>query len=104
MSDTLVAQPSPPRPTPVAPRLADVTLFGEYEGSGFKEPPYLARRADGQVVQLSRLLYLVAANADGQRSLEQIAARVSIEFGRIVSADNVRFLVENNLRPLGVTV
>src|SRR5215212_4807651 len=97
MTDTQTVQP-----TPTAPRLTEVELFGEYEGSGFKEPPYLARRADGQVVQLSRLLYLVAAEVDGQRSFEQIAARVSLEFGRIVSADNVRFLVENKLRPLGI--
>ncbi len=102
MTDTLTSQPAP-APIPAIPQLAPgIELFGEYQGSGFKETPYLARRADGQVIQLSRLLYLVAAQVDGRRSVEQIAARVSIEFGRIVSADNVRFLVENNLRPLGV--
>jgi putative peptide zinc metalloprotease protein len=41
-------------------------LLGEYQGSGFAEPRYLVRRCDGQVIQLSRLLYLVvAAVADG---------------------------------------
>ena len=85
------------------PRLSEGTeLFGEYEGSGFKEQVYLARRADGQVVQLSRLLYLVAAEADGQKDFGQIAQRVSAKFGRTVSADNVRFLVEEKLRPLGM--
>jgi putative peptide zinc metalloprotease protein len=49
--------------------LADgVELIGEYEDSGFKEPPLLARRADGQMIQLTWLLYLVAAAADGRRS------------------------------------
>ena len=76
--------------------------MGEYEGGGFKEPVYLIRRADGQVVQVSRLLYLVAAEADGQKGFEQIALRVSSEFGRTLSADNARFLIEKKLRPLGV--
>ena len=43
------------------PKLAEgVELLGEYEDSGFKEPHYVARRADGQVIQLSRLLHVVA--------------------------------------------
>jgi hypothetical protein len=77
-------------------------LIGEYEGSGFKETPYLARRGDGQVLQLTELLYLVAEEVDGKRTLREIAERVSAKFGRRVSAGNVKFLVENKLRPLGV--
>src|SRR5207248_2263093 len=63
---------------------------------------FLARRADGQVLQLPRLLYLVAANSDGSRSYGQIAEAVTKEFGRGVSADNVQTLVDSKLRPLGV--
>src|SRR5438105_1268762 len=77
-------------------------LLGEYKDSGFKEPPFLARRADGQVLQLPRLLYLVAANSDGRRSYGQIAEVVTEQFGRGVSADNVQTLADNKLRPLGV--
>jgi len=77
-------------------------LLGEYRDSGFKEPPYLARRADGQVLQLPRLLYLVAENADGRRSCGQIAEAVTEQFGRGVSAANVQTLVDSKLRPLGV--
>ena len=85
------------------PSLAPGTeLIGEYEGSGFREPVFLVRRCDGQVIQLSRLLYLVASETDGQKDLGQIAERVSSEFGRTLSADNVRFLVENKLQPLGM--
>ena len=97
------AEPSGPEPDPGRPRRAEgIELLGEYQGSGFKEPPFLARRADGQVLQLPRLLYLVAENADGRRSYEQIAASVTEGFGRGVSEDNVRVLVETKLRPLGV--
>jgi putative peptide zinc metalloprotease protein len=91
-----------PAETP-APRLAEgVELIGEYEGSGFKEPPHIVRRADGQVIQLSRLLYLVAEAVDGERDPEAIAAAVTERFGRTVSPENVEFLVDKKLRPLGV--
>jgi putative peptide zinc metalloprotease protein len=86
-----------------APKLADgIELIGEYKGSGFKEAPYLARRADGQVLQLPKLLYLVAQNTDGQRDFGAIAEAVTEEFGKGVSADNVRTLADSKLRPLGV--
>ena len=86
-----------------APILGEgVELIGEYEGSGFKATPYIARRADGQVIQLTYLLYLVAAKVDGDRGYKAIAAAVSEDFGRKVSAGNVQFLVEKQLRPLGV--
>jgi len=90
---------------PLVPRLsAGLRLHGEYQGSGFTEPKYIARRGDGQVVQLSRLLHLVASSVDGARDIESIAHRVSARFGREVSADNIRYLVEKKLEPLGVTV
>ncbi|MEU0204739.1 hypothetical protein ABZ235_15930 [Streptomyces canus] len=90
---------------PLVPRLsAGLRLHGEYQGSGFTEPKYIARRGDGQVVQLSRLLYLVASSVDGVRDTESIAHRVSARFGREVSGENIRYLVEKKLEPLGVTV
>src|SRR5437763_722145 len=100
--------PSPGKPSAngaegLAPQLAEgIELLGEYRDSGFKQAPYLARRADGQVLQLPRLLYLVAENADGRRNYEQIAQAVTQGFGRGVSEDNVRVLVDSKLRPLGV--
>ncbi|MEY2440764.1 MAG: putative peptide zinc metalloprotease protein, partial [bacterium] len=85
------------------PRLAEgIELIGEYEGSGFKETPYIARRGDGQTIQLTQLLHLVAEECDGSRDHGAIARRVSERFGRKVSAGNVEFLVDRKLRPLGV--
>jgi putative peptide zinc metalloprotease protein len=90
-------------PTALAPRLAEgIEMIGEYEGSGFKEAPFIARRADGQTLQLTRLLYGVAESADGNRDYAAMADVVTASLGRKVSADNVRFLVEKKLRPLGV--
>ncbi|MGH3828601.1 MAG: hypothetical protein ACRDQX_15750, partial [Pseudonocardiaceae bacterium] len=85
------------------PRLADgIELIGEYQGSGFREPRYIVRRADGQVIQLPRLLYLLASTMDGQRDQAQVARVLSAELGKVVQAEQVAFLVENRLRPVGI--
>ena len=86
-----------------APRLADgIELIGRYEGSGFKEPPYIARRSDGQMVQMAELLYLVAEEIDGRRTYDEIAERVTERFERGLDAEMVQMLVEEKLVPLGV--
>jgi putative peptide zinc metalloprotease protein len=86
-----------------SPQLAHgIELIGEFEGSGFKVTPHLARRADGQVVQLTQLLYLVAEVCDGRRDVEAIADVVTEQYGRRVTGDNVQFLVDEKLRPLGL--
>lgn len=86
-----------------APRLAEGTeLIGEYEGSGFQQPKYIVRRADGQIIQLPQLLYLLASNLDGERDLEQVAGRLSADFGRDLEADQVSYLLDNRLRPAGI--
>jgi putative peptide zinc metalloprotease protein len=85
------------------PRLAaGVELIGEYKGSGFREAPFLVRRGDGQVIQISRLLFLVAAAADGERDLAEIAAAVGAEIEQPLSPDNIAFLVDEKLRPVGL--
>ena len=85
------------------PRLADgIELLGRFEDSGFIDPPFLARRGDGQVLQLTPLLHHIAEAADGRRTTAEIAERVGTEVGKSVTADNVEFLVSEKLRPLGV--
>ena len=92
-------------PSHAPPRLAEgVELLGEYEGSGFKEPRYLARRGDGDIIQLTELLYLIAEQIDGSRDHDAIAQRVSERYGRKVTADNVATLVDNNLAADGFIV
>jgi putative peptide zinc metalloprotease protein len=106
-----VSEPVQPAAAPVGPvRPADgLSLLGEYQGSGFTEPRFLVRRGDGQVIQLSRLLYLVtvaiaAGSADGGWDAAQVAASAGAEFGRELTADNIRYLVTGKLLPLGVVV
>ena len=92
------AQQAPPPDVPV--RASGLELIGEIPGSGYRQPPALVRRADGQTIQLTRLLYLVLEAVDGERSFEEIAAGVGPALGRQVSGDNVRTLCDR-LRTLG---
>jgi putative peptide zinc metalloprotease protein len=85
------------------PRLADgVHLIGDFKNSGLKAPTYLARRPDGQMVQMSRLLYLIARYADGRRSHRHIATLAGGQSGRLLRADDVRHLVDSRLIPAGI--
>ena len=85
------------------PHLAEgVELLGPYQGSGFKEPRYLARRADGQIVQLPALLYRVTEGAADGEDYATIAERAGDEINRTVSAGDVQFIVDEKLRPLGL--
>ena len=92
------AQQAPPPDVPV--RASGLELIGEIPGSGYRQPPALVRRADGQTIQLTRLLYLVLEAVDGERTFEEIAAGVGPALGRQVSGDNVRTLCDR-LRTLG---
>ncbi len=76
------SQPKPPSPQPPAqpqpPRLADgIELLGAYQDSGYDQPPSLVRRPDGQVIQVSALLYEVVGQIDGVRGSAAIAEAVS---------------------------
>jgi len=101
---------APPRPDasrgcagPDTLALADgVQLIGEMSGSGYREPPALVRRADGQTIQLTRLLYAVLQAIDGTSTDEQVADRVSSAYGRLLRPDDLRSLVDAKLRPLGL--
>src|SRR5580704_14904266 len=106
----ITSQRPAPAPAPAdadqaagVPRLADgVELLGEYQGSGYSQPPSLVRRADGQVIQMSPLLYQVTSRIDGLRDPAAIAALVSEDLGRSMGADQVRYVIDAKLLPLGV--
>src|SRR5690242_17185591 len=78
------------RTTAEVPQRADgVQLIGEMPGSGYLEPPALVRRSDGQMLQLTPLLYAVMNAVDGVRNFAQVAAAASETTGRRISAANV---------------
>ena len=103
-------EPAPSTPPPDGvpetaepPRLAEgVELLGEYQDSGYNQPPSLVRRPDGQIIQMSPLLYRVTCRIDGSRNPGAIAKLVSEDLGRTLNAEQVRRLVTAKLLPLGI--
>lgn len=87
----------------VAPRLAEgIELVGRFEDSGFKEAPYIARRSDGQMVQMPPMLYALAEVIDGEADEAELAHRFSERIERQVEPDMISTLLDEQLRPLGV--
>ncbi|HWL91121.1 MAG TPA: hypothetical protein VNP90_07120 [Actinomycetota bacterium] len=87
---------------PLPTRAAGLELLGPVAGSGYRRLPALVRRADGQTLQLTPLAYSVLDAIDGRRTHEEIASHVGEEVSREVAADDIRYLIEQKLRPLGV--
>lgn len=84
------------------PQLLEGTaLLGRFAGSGLREPPYLVRRHDGQIVQLSPLLYAIASCMDG-RELPDIATAATDLLGLRVSPDLIAHAATQKLAPLGL--
>ncbi len=93
-----------PRPvhTDAGPVLAPATeLLGLWQDSAFENPRYLVRRGDGQVMQLPELLYRVASALDG-RPVDDVAAHLRSELGNELTGEQVAFLVDDRLRPVGI--
>jgi putative peptide zinc metalloprotease protein len=82
--------------------LAGVELLGRVEGSGLREAPYYVRRPDGEVVQLSRLLYVLAEHAGPGRSLEEIGRDAGAELQLNIRPEQVHYVLEQKLHPLGL--
>lgn len=90
------------------PALTDGTeLVGEYAGSGYRKPPHLIQRRDGQVIHLPDLLYRTVKElrrqrgieASAERILERVAEELSHATGRGFAAEHVAFLLDEKLAP-----
>jgi putative peptide zinc metalloprotease protein len=97
-----IPQARPATGDEVLSRASGVELLGEIPGSGYRRPPALARRGDGQVVQLTPLLQQVMLAVDGRRTVAEVADEVGRSSGRLVRPEDVRQLVDTSLRPLGL--
>jgi hypothetical protein len=86
-----------------------LSLLGEHQGSDCAGRRFLVGRSDGQVTQLPLLLYLIMAaiaegGVDGGWSADQVGAQVGAASGQRLTVDNVRYLIEGRLVPLGLVV
>jgi putative peptide zinc metalloprotease protein len=82
--------------------LPGVELLGRIDGSGLREPPHYVRRSDGQVVQLSQLLFVIAQHAQRGLRLDEIAQRAGTQLELRIQPEQVRYVLEHKLHPLGV--
>src|SRR5215210_6453974 len=80
------SEPAPPR---ALARAEGLELLGEVSGSGYKEGVRLARRADGQMVQLGPLMYGVLEEADGERDVPALAEATSRRIGRRLGPEHI---------------
>ncbi|WP_433477560.1 hypothetical protein ACQPZP_11165 [Spirillospora sp. CA-142024] len=88
-------------------------LVGEFKNSGYREPPQLVCLPNRQLVRLPPLLFLVVrtlhehrdltATQDTVTALDTVADAVSQEAGARLSAEQIVYLVDRKLAPLGVT-
>ncbi|WP_171164151.1 hypothetical protein [Streptomyces sp. I05A-00742] len=110
------------------PRLVTgIELVGEFEGSGYRDPPQLVCRPDGQLVRLPGLLYQVVRALDGANGpsgerrdgprpdgapksvrkdepvMARVAAELSRETGRQFTEEHIAYLIDQKLAPLSLT-
>ncbi|WP_242904124.1 hypothetical protein [Actinomadura terrae] len=95
------------------PTLADGTeLVGEFKNSGYREKPHLVSLPNRQLVRLPPVLFLVAKalheheprpGEDVQSALDRVAAEASAAAGARLTGEQIVYLVDRKLAPLGVT-
>ena len=89
---------------PERPALAPgVELVGEMPDTGFQDRQWLVQR-HGQFIQVTELLFRIAEQADGARTLDEIAERVTATTDWLVTGSDVRHLIEQRLLPIGLIV
>src|SRR5215208_3871249 len=86
----------------VPARASGLELLGEFDGSGYREPRFLVRRIDGQTFQLPLLLYRLLELIDGEQGCAELAQALTERIGKRASADDVCYLVDQKLQPLGI--
>ena len=110
---TAAARGEEPPAALILPTLAEgAELVGEFKNSGYREPPQLVFLPNRQLARLPPLLYLVArtlhehrdlAGTDVAQALDRVAGAVSEEAGARLTAEQIVYLVDRKLAPLGVT-
>jgi len=105
MADNTTEAATPP-PSGVAvarlQRADGLELLGEMKGSGYREAPGLVRRADGQTLQLTPLLYAVLEAIPEASHTSAVRQRLLDEHRIDLGADDLEALVREKLRPLGL--
>lgn len=86
----------------VPTRAPGVELLGPLRDSGYSETRFVVRRADGQLIQVTSLLYSLLEAVDGRRDLVELAGELSRDRDKHVAPEDVAFLLAEKLAPLGL--
>src|SRR3954471_22973919 len=82
-------------------RALNVELVGQARETGYVDTQWLIQR-NGRFLQISELLYRIIEQADGERSVDEIAHGVSEHTEWLVSGEDVRHVADTKLVPLGL--
>jgi alpha/beta superfamily hydrolase len=95
--------PQPPSPAEQVPLLTTGALVHPPDPFGADErPAWRLELPDGRSFALTDALRRLVALVDGHRTVGEIAARLSEDLGRAISAEQVSALLHDKLAPLGV--
>ena len=86
----------------VPTRAPGLELLGPLRDSGYTETRCVVRRGDGQMIQVTSLLYSLLEAVDGRRDLAELADELSRRHGKDVAPEHVAFLLHDKLAPLGL--
>ncbi len=79
---------------PPLARAEGVELLGDIHGCGYRDGACLVRRADGQMLQMGRLMYALLESIDGRRDVRELSGAVSDQLERRVTEEQVARLAQ----------
>lgn len=83
-------------------RAPGLEILGQTQGSGLRDPAYLVRRSDDQMLQVSELLHLILAYVDPDLTTAEVAEEVSRAYGRTLTVEGLEQLISTRLEPMGL--
>lgn len=88
-------------------RTPGVDLLGEFQGGGWTEPHYLARRGDGQYANLTGLLYRLLEETEAPASAADLRRRLDAHLaglGETADVDDIETMLRDQLAPAGMVM
>src|SRR5579862_8020535 len=77
-------------------------VIGKTKDSGYKNSFFLIKTPDGKFIQLTELLFQLVVSMKNENNLSSIAAEISEQQKKVISIQQIEFLIEKKLVPLGI--
>ncbi|MGI8419348.1 MAG: hypothetical protein ACR2LN_01750 [Candidatus Levyibacteriota bacterium] len=79
-----------------------IEIIGKSPDSGYTIPLYLIRTSEGKFIQLTTLLFYTVVALQKEKKLKAVAQEVSLNVGKIVDTQIIKYLMRTKLAPLGI--